>query len=481
MNKEISEIARLADRISKDPKSKLFVPLAEEYKKAGDLEMAIQVLLEGLENNPGYVTARAFLGKLLLAKGDLGSAQKEFEEVVKTIPDNLMARRKLGDLLILQNRPHDALTHYRIALSLNPGDGEFASLISDVEAGRDVRSKIQPSKAQSSAEQAVKQEPSAAAREPAPASIPPQASKVEPVTQVEIPVAAQAAAPLPFAEAAPASPMTETEEPEEVLIVEPLESEAFKELDVETTPPGVFEETAVEELFELETVEEVSEKALEKTLEDVLGKSDDFTTDTLAELYIAQGFHEKAVEIYERMLVDKPDSRGLKDKLAGVRATAARSAAPAAEEKKEPDIFAEQEAREYLSSAAAGAGTVEPSVFDEPNEFRPREEMETGGFQPEAFAEAREYVPPVEPEEQPTAGGEAGFDALAPTPVDERTRTRPRDTDFEPREYIPAKTVLEPFEPAAAKGKPAQKPSASGRKETITRLEAWLTNIKKEN
>lgn len=44
MNKEISEIARLADRISKDPRSKLFVPLAEEYKKAGDLEMAIQVL-----------------------------------------------------------------------------------------------------------------------------------------------------------------------------------------------------------------------------------------------------------------------------------------------------------------------------------------------------------------------------------------------------------------------------------------------------
>ena len=130
MNKEISEIAKLTGRISKDPKSKLFVPLAEEYKKAGDIDMAIHVLLEGLKRNPEYVIARSSLGKLLIAKGDLAGAQKEFEDVVKISPDNLMAQKKLGDLLILQNRPHDALSHYKIALSLNPDDGELASLMS---------------------------------------------------------------------------------------------------------------------------------------------------------------------------------------------------------------------------------------------------------------------------------------------------------------------------------------------------------------
>ncbi len=96
MDKETSEIAKLTGRISQDPKSKLFVPLAEEYKKAGDLEMAIHVLLEGLKNNPDYVTARSSLGKLLLAKGDLAGAQKEFEEVVKHIPDNLYGPEKAG-------------------------------------------------------------------------------------------------------------------------------------------------------------------------------------------------------------------------------------------------------------------------------------------------------------------------------------------------------------------------------------------------
>src|SRR6266496_4118926 len=125
MDKETTEIATLTGRISKDPKSKLFVPLAEEYKKVGDMEMAIHVLLEGLKNNPEYVTARSSLGKLLLAKGDLAGARKEFEEVVKTAPDNFMAQKKLGDVLIHQNSPLDALSHYKIALSLNPSDGEL--------------------------------------------------------------------------------------------------------------------------------------------------------------------------------------------------------------------------------------------------------------------------------------------------------------------------------------------------------------------
>src|SRR5574337_1417767 len=97
MDKETSEIAKLTERISKDPKSKLFVPLAEEYKKSGDIEMAIYVLSEGLKNNPGYVTARSILGKLLFEQGDLEGSQKEFEEVIKAIPDNLLAQRKLGD------------------------------------------------------------------------------------------------------------------------------------------------------------------------------------------------------------------------------------------------------------------------------------------------------------------------------------------------------------------------------------------------
>lgn len=142
MEKENAEIEKLTERIAKDPKSKLFVPLAEEHKKAGDIETAIRVLTEGLKHNPGYVTARSFLGRLLMDKGDLAGAQKELEEVIKTIPDNLLAQRKLGDIYVLQRRGADALPRYKAALALNPGDKDLPLLLADLEAGKDVSSRI---------------------------------------------------------------------------------------------------------------------------------------------------------------------------------------------------------------------------------------------------------------------------------------------------------------------------------------------------
>ncbi len=142
MEKGSSEIAKLTERISKDPKSKLFVPLAEEYKKAGDIEMAIAVLAEGLKNNPGYVTAKSFLGRLLLDQGNLSEAQKEFEEVIKAIPDNVLAQRKLGNIHVLQGRAQEALLFFKAVLAVNPKDPELKALVADIEAGRDVREKI---------------------------------------------------------------------------------------------------------------------------------------------------------------------------------------------------------------------------------------------------------------------------------------------------------------------------------------------------
>ncbi len=197
--------------------------------------------------------------------------------------------------------------------------------------------------------------------------------------------------PAPLAEAArtPVSSVTETEEPEEILIVEPLEPETSvteppvngvdlmgkkqarqylwlpqKNVTMLTSQNAIMfrmgrlsaktfvskricshlrtrrqssrlfsEETAADEIIDAAFGEEITEKVPEVTLEEVSEKSDDFTTDTLAELYIAQGFFEKAIEIYERMLADNPNSRGLKDKLARVRVAAAQPGTSSAGEK----------------------------------------------------------------------------------------------------------------------------------------------------
>jgi tetratricopeptide (TPR) repeat protein len=438
MDKEPSEIVKLTERIAKDPKSKLFVPLAEEYKKAGDVEMAIYVLTEGLKNNPGYVTARSILGRLLFEKGDLDGSYKELEEVVKAIPDNLLSQRKLGDICILQNKPDEALRHYRLVLSLNPRDSEIASMISDIEAGRDVKTRIhlpvpQPSPAEEAGQETMQHPQAAPAQQPKAASVSPpaaalasRASRAEEPRTVKTPAAA-APVPRPAGEA--------EEEVEEVLVVESLDAgrperklsaaglDFLSEQPQADTYASSAEEPVgtafapAEQVREGLTVSDELPAGLKETgtREEAAEQSDDFTTDTLAELYIAQGFFEKAIDIYERMLADKPDSRGLRAKLDRVRSMAAASAAPA-------------EAQDY--APAAPAMEEIPTGFpatDEPQEF---------------------------------------------------SRARPAFTDFEPQEYIPPKG--EPLEEKTEKAHAAPKPPPASRKATIDRLETWLKNIKKE-
>ncbi len=94
----ITEIDKLREKVEKDPNSRLYVPLAEEYRKEGMMDEAIEVLQKGLERHPGYMSARVSLGKIYHAKGQMDEARIEFESVVKSIPDNLYAHKKLAEI-----------------------------------------------------------------------------------------------------------------------------------------------------------------------------------------------------------------------------------------------------------------------------------------------------------------------------------------------------------------------------------------------
>jgi len=587
MEKGTSEITKLTERISKDPKSKLFVPLAEEYKKAGDIETAIAVLMEGLKNNPGYVTAKSFLGRLLLDKGDLVEAQKEFEEVIKAIPDNVLAQRKLGNIHVLQGRAQEALLFFKAVLAVNPKDPELKALVADIEAGRDVRGKIEGPKYQPAAGQVA-----AAVPKPGP---PPTAAPIPPVK----PSAAPAVMPKPHAASVGIPPSVAAEEPEEVFVFESLDEvpvgallrpeatqdmfavsapEAAHEeaarmddgltggkdsrlvdtdrsaaavtehesgspdagpvnsffdsepalIDIPAADSGGFDVVAAPELsalvtehaldspdaglpdnsfFDVEPVEteaeprtsrdredgeeptlvtpdvpadrdsfvpdeassdsvlfdvkpieeaqlsaQVSDSGLEVAAEDeavpfgeTLPEADDFTTDTLAELYIAQGFYEKAIEIYERMLADRPNSKLLKDKLANVRAMG--SASSADEEQGTPVFFEAPGSPPVPSSQPLSAGVAK--------------QWKAPGVE----VEAMEYIPPPPDDFESTAFG-SGF-----APVE---YVQPEAPDALPP--FPAEQTLPDEKQVPATSKTA----ASGREQTIARLDTWLKNIKKE-
>lgn len=123
----LKDIEKLREKVKKDPNSKLFVPLAEECRKAGMLDEAISVLLSGLERQPGYMSARVSLGKIYLEKGMIAEAKEEFERVVGVIPDNLFAHKKLAHIYSELGDTDRAIIEYRTVLKLNPIDEDALS------------------------------------------------------------------------------------------------------------------------------------------------------------------------------------------------------------------------------------------------------------------------------------------------------------------------------------------------------------------
>jgi len=137
-------IEDLRRRVQKDPSSIAFAQLAEECRRAGEFQEAVDVCRAGLELHPGYLSARVTLGRALAELNQIDAAQAELELVLKGAPDNLAAVRGLAEILHRRGLLAEALAQYRTALSLSRHDPELERIISDLS--REVGSPKKPSK-----------------------------------------------------------------------------------------------------------------------------------------------------------------------------------------------------------------------------------------------------------------------------------------------------------------------------------------------
>ena len=110
----------------------MFVQLAEEYRKEGLLENAVEICEEGLKKHPHYPSARVALGRALLESESFGRAAEEFETVLAQVPDNILANKFLGETYHRMGRLDEALQKYQIAQTLAPEDTELEAKIQAV-------------------------------------------------------------------------------------------------------------------------------------------------------------------------------------------------------------------------------------------------------------------------------------------------------------------------------------------------------------
>jgi tetratricopeptide (TPR) repeat protein len=124
----------LRRRVQQDPSSIAFAQLAEEYRRAGQLEDAVEVCRVGLAIHPSYVSARVTLGRALLDLEKLDDARQELERVLASAPENLAAIRGLAEIHHRRGALAEALVHYRAALALARHDPDLELTVADLAA-----------------------------------------------------------------------------------------------------------------------------------------------------------------------------------------------------------------------------------------------------------------------------------------------------------------------------------------------------------
>lgn len=94
-NQRLEELRR---RVARDPASIAFAHLAEEYRRCGHYEEAVEICRTGLEHHGAYLSARVTLARALMELGRFEEAQAELDIVLRTAPENLAAIRTLSEI-----------------------------------------------------------------------------------------------------------------------------------------------------------------------------------------------------------------------------------------------------------------------------------------------------------------------------------------------------------------------------------------------
>lgn len=126
-------ISSLIQQWKQDPKSRIFLRLAEEYRKGGAFDKAIDVCLEGLETHPNYLPAKVCLGRCRQALGRLEDAERNFRDVLQVTPDNPHAMRGLASICFDAGRFDEALAQYEMLVLHGNFDEDVANRILEIK------------------------------------------------------------------------------------------------------------------------------------------------------------------------------------------------------------------------------------------------------------------------------------------------------------------------------------------------------------
>ena len=129
------EIGRLSEELARDPSSMAFLPLAEALRRRGQTDLALKVVVRGLERHSHNPDAHDLLARIAVDQGDLQRAFDEWDMVLRFAPSHVGARKGMGFVCFQQGRAEEAERYLSEASAADPDDQSIATALAHIRSG----------------------------------------------------------------------------------------------------------------------------------------------------------------------------------------------------------------------------------------------------------------------------------------------------------------------------------------------------------
>jgi len=435
---------------ARDPEGRAFAPLADAYRRKGDLEEAVSLVEDGLARLPEFSPGHLVAARIFRARGDLEAARESLDHLLELDPENVLALLERSELARDTGDREGAMQGLRRLLDLDPDHLGARAALDRLEAAApapEISPEARPaevSEPDPAREWVEPEEETAAYLELEDTSLDDldpgtwgltgeedlQEDELHPEELEGFEATGLAEETAESAESAPRDTgddlavfdfgmdMAGDEEPDPAVERPPLDSQGVDPVlnvdDLHEIPAAEESQGAEEEVAYAPDVtadDPADPPVLSTGVEDL---PPHLVTRTMAELYLAQGLTEDGIRIYEKLVEKHPGDDGLRNRLeelrreSGAAVPAPEDAAPSVEEQSaDPVRGATPDAGTEATPSPEATPALERPPADDLDERAPQWSGEEAG-EAEPAATPFAWTSGAEAEEEEVVDADAG-------------------------------------------------------------------------